>query len=174
MSTRKKKMTTESDKLENGKSLLRKTTLEFEDSKSYVIERDDKKNLFINGELIPVKNDAKEFEKEDEKYIYDKAKLFEDEKPIERKGYAMLKASLCYLFLDEEKFPDIQGDGVIYGVADAVILRTWSNEKLQPTYFFNTSWWTIESPSNKKWESLPTCGSELMGTDFNEKLNDLE
>lgn len=40
-----------------------------------------------------MKSDAKEFEKKDEKIIYNEAKLFEDEKPIERKGYAMLKAS---------------------------------------------------------------------------------
>jgi hypothetical protein len=150
---REKGMTTKS---------VRNTTLEFEDGEIYLIERDSKKNIFVNKELVLIK-DVDDFTKE-EKSTYDEAKEFGD------KDYAMLKASLCYFFKDEEKFPDIQDDGVIFGVVDAIILRVLSNKQLRSSYFFNNSLWRIESDA-EKFHSLPSCGSQLVVTDFDEIIN---
>jgi hypothetical protein len=157
------------------RKIERSTTLEFENGeKVYLFERDENDNLFINGQKLVVKTSIDKFNKE-EQQTYDEAKLIENEDPKKKKrGYALIKVSLCYAFLDEELFPDIKGDGVIFGIVDAIILRLFSNETYQSKYFFNKSCWTIEALLTDKWESLPTTGSDMVDTDFEKLIADLE
>ena len=152
------------------KNIIEKScTIKIENGKSYLIETDEKKNLFINGNLVPIKKLVDQFEKKDEKSTYEEAKLFEEEKPIERKDYAMVKTSLCYLFVDKEKFPDIPENGSVLEIIDAIILRVWFNQPLQSAYEIyehcESCWW-IEGQDNEKRHSLPTTCSQMLSTNF--------
>jgi hypothetical protein len=151
----------------------RSTTLQFIEEKSYFIERDEKKNLFINGELIPIKTSTNDFN-EEEKYIYNEAKLIEDKEPEEKKGYALVKVSLCYFFMDEEKFPDIC-EAIPLEIADAIILRLWSNEPIQTLYeYWGGRCQRIKAPFTKKYDTFPMSGSQFADTDFNLMIASLE
>jgi hypothetical protein len=146
-------MATEEEKKE------RSTILKFEDGeKSYLIRQDKDKNLFINDEQI-----------------YNNVKQEQECNENKNKGYNKLKLFLAHhLVLDEEKYPDIQGSGSIDRIFDAIILRLFSDQPCQSSYFINTTFNKIEAPATKKSVSLPNRGSELMGTNFEDLIADLE
>ena len=147
----------------------RKSTIKFEDAhneRNYVIEKKDG-ILYIETVHIEIKS-VEQLILRDEKVCYKQAKA--ENKSEE---YATLKASLCRVFSDETKFPDMNGNGVIFEVMDALVLRVWSEKHIHDIYTFYPESCRIYSPTNKFCE-LPICGSEMVITDFDAMFDELE
>lgn len=149
--------------------LTRKSTIKFENDnnqRSYTIEKKDNM-LYIEGVLVEIKS-VKQLSLRDEKVCYEQAKA-----ENKNEEYATLKASLCRVFSDEMKFPDMNGNGVIFEVMDSLVLRVWSEKHIHDVYTFYPESWRIYSTTGKFFE-LPICGSEMVNTDFDAMFDELE
>lgn len=151
----------------------RKTIIKFEWTdknekeidKFYTIEKRDDGKIYFDGKLVPIKtfDQLSKFEK---KY-YDCAK-----KDNLDENQLLLKASLTLFYNDEkgdpddEKYPHFFGNGVMYELTDAFVLRVSSDKHLHQEYTVCNDRLTVRSPSGKFY-NLPWCGNDFVSTDFN-------
>lgn len=149
--------------------------LEDEDNpvvKEYVIEKVDEKKIYFDKKLIPIKSLTELTETERKVYDSEKRENYNDD-------HSLLKASLVNFFsdekgkADEKTYPHFGGDGVMYELTDALVLRVWSDKHIQENYTVSKGMWRIAT-SSKRYRRLPSCGNDLVDTDFNKLLDLLE
>lgn len=165
--------------LKTERKMERKTTIKFEWSdddekevdKFYVIEKKNDGTIYFDGKLIVVKP-LDQLNKEERKmYNITKEKGLDDE-------HSIFKANLTFFFhekgeVDDLRFPHFCGNGAMYEITDAFILRTWSEKHLHDNYTVSKDLWQARSPSGE-FVKLPRTCSDFVDTDFNQLLDLLE
>lgn len=141
-------------------------------NKLYTVEKRGNGEIYFDEKLVVIKPLDKL--RKEERKIYDLTR-----KDGFGEDHALLKASLTFFFhdekceLDHKKFPHLQGNGSMYEITDAFILRAWLGKHLHGNYTVSKYLWRVSSPSGK-FMSLPSTCSDFVDTDFNKILDLLE
>ncbi len=134
--------------------------------KSHVITVQDEK-LCVDGTPVPIA--AWEALDDDQKNMFgddEGAKLRTAYEAATSLAPAKLRANLHYFFADEDRFPDIAGDGTQMQLMDAIAIRVATGQPIASAYTVDKYTLTYDNIE----ADLPSTGSELMDFDFDRIL----